>query len=275
MADLQAFINKWNGKYADFDGYYGAQCVDLVQYWSQELGGGRFTGNAKDIYGQFPGFYQSIDNTPSNLPQPGDIIVWSGALAGSGGAGHTSIFVNGNLNSFTSFDVNFPSGTPAHLQSHNWNNVVGWLHPKSGVQSENMPTLTSICDVSKIYDLALGRQPYDYGQNRWIDEGAKGWVGIPFNTAVYGIADSAEGQARRKALNEKDKLIAQLQDSDKLTKAQLNELQAKLTAKDQELATLQEKYNSNPDTKILNEASELFKPQGILTRLWNAIKNRS
>ena len=31
------FKNKYNGKYIDFDGYYGAQCWDLAQYYMTEV----------------------------------------------------------------------------------------------------------------------------------------------------------------------------------------------------------------------------------------------
>lgn len=127
---LQEFINKYNGQYVDFDGYYGPQCVDLAQFWSKNLGGPQFTGDAADIYGQGSPFYTSIPNTPDAVPVPGDIVIWGGAL--NGGPGHIAVFVSGNSSSFSSFDQNWPLNSPCHIQYHNYNYVVGWLHPKSG-----------------------------------------------------------------------------------------------------------------------------------------------
>lgn len=58
-------------------------------------------------------------------------MVWSGALAGSGGYGHIAIVLSANKSGFMSFDQNFPSGSLPHQQWHTWTNqVLGWLHPK-------------------------------------------------------------------------------------------------------------------------------------------------
>lgn len=37
---LTNFIARWINRYADWDGVYGAQCFDLIQFWSAELQGG-------------------------------------------------------------------------------------------------------------------------------------------------------------------------------------------------------------------------------------------
>src|SRR5664280_1802907 len=59
-AAFDQFFAENNGKFRDFDNAYGAQCVDLVQFWSQAIGGPRFTGDfAKDMYKQSP-FYTWI-----------------------------------------------------------------------------------------------------------------------------------------------------------------------------------------------------------------------
>lgn len=130
---LQEFINQYNGKFADFDGYYGAQCVDLVQFWSKKLGGGRFWGNAVDIAGQTQdGFYEWIVNTETAVPLPGDIIVWGQYKPyGITVWGHIAIVEAANLERFVSFDQNWPVGAPAGLVAHNdYAGVLGWLRPR-------------------------------------------------------------------------------------------------------------------------------------------------
>lgn len=139
------------------------------------------------------------------------------------------------------------------------------------VLNEDMPLYPSIGDVSKMYDVGLGRQPYDYGNKRWIDPGAEGWTRVPFNIAMYGIFDSEEAQQRRRVQAEKNSIISQLQASDKLSKEQMTELQKQLTAKNKELAELQDKYNSNPDTALLNEGNGVAI---FLEKLWNRIRGK-
>ncbi len=45
--------------------------------------------------------------------------------------GHVCVFVDGDVNGFRSFDANWPTGTLPHIQSHSYNGVLGWFHPKA------------------------------------------------------------------------------------------------------------------------------------------------
>ena len=73
---FQQFLNQYNNKYVDWDGVYGAQCFDLVNRWSTYLGYRPFTGlYAYGIIDQTQGNYTKILNSPSAVPQAGDIIV--------------------------------------------------------------------------------------------------------------------------------------------------------------------------------------------------------
>ena len=132
VAPFDAFLAKNNGKFLDFDGAYGAQCVDLVQYWSQAIGGPRFTGNyAKDLYKQTANFYTWIDKIGAAVPQKGDIVVWSGTY--NGGPGHVGIATgNGTKTFFEVFEQNDPTGSNSHLKTYStYTSVLGWLRPPS------------------------------------------------------------------------------------------------------------------------------------------------
>lgn len=138
---LQEFINKWNGKKCDFDGYYGAQCVDLYRQYCKEVLNIPQTYPVKvaaEIWDNTMGNpnFTHIKNTPTGVPQAGDIIIWSKKL---NAAGHVSIFINGSVWSFNSFDQNFPVGSGCHIQSHNYKNVIGWLRPIPQLKSVVMP----------------------------------------------------------------------------------------------------------------------------------------
>lgn len=125
---LNEFIAKYDGKGIDFDGHFGAQCVDLYRQYVKEVLGfpqSPPVAGAKDIWDTYlPDYYKRVENTPYGVPEAGDIVIFS-----SGTYGHVSIFLEGNTSRFTSFDQNYPSGTLCHKQGHTYSGVIGWLKP--------------------------------------------------------------------------------------------------------------------------------------------------
>lgn len=82
------FINIYNGKSFDYDGVAGVQCVDLVKMYLDkvfEIKPGAW-GNAKDYYEKYNNIenlkknFNRISNTPSFVPQKGDIVIWGVGL---------------------------------------------------------------------------------------------------------------------------------------------------------------------------------------------------
>jgi cell wall-associated NlpC family hydrolase len=76
--------------------------------------------------------FTKILNTPTGIPQKGDIIFWNTTI---GSAGHVAIFISGDAKSFISLDQNWSSpsatkGSVAAKITHNYTGVAGWLHPK-------------------------------------------------------------------------------------------------------------------------------------------------
>lgn len=137
---FDSFFKKWNGKVADFDGYYGGQCYDLAQFWTKEIGGHLFVGlYAKDIYSQPKDFYIQIPNTPEAVPQVGDIVVWAGTFNSYkdkngklvAGPGHVAIATgNGDTKAFEVFSQNDPTGAKCILKTYKYDHVIGWLRKK-------------------------------------------------------------------------------------------------------------------------------------------------
>lgn len=127
---VQQFFDQWNGRGVDFDKYYGFQCMDLAQQYNKDVVGGSFLSGAaaKDVWNTYPqDKYTRISNTPTGVPVKGDIIIWG---TGVGPYGHIAVFSSGDVNQFTSFDQNWPVNSLCHYQQHNYNGVLGWLHPK-------------------------------------------------------------------------------------------------------------------------------------------------
>lgn len=137
MITYDQFEAKYNGVGIDFDGAYGNQCMDLMHQYCVEVlgitdGSVLAAPTAKDVYLNFNNIkghdlFDKIDNTPTGIPNKGDIMFWG---TGLGPYGHVAIYIDGDVNGFNSFDQNFPTGSKCHKQRHNYNGVLGWLRFK-------------------------------------------------------------------------------------------------------------------------------------------------
>jgi hypothetical protein len=135
MLTLTQFINKWTGKFLDFDGVYGGQCVDVILgYCHDVLNFALLPGNAIDEFGENPNHWTWVINDPSRpdqLPPHGAVIIWhEDHQVGTGVLGHTAICINAYQDHFISFDQNWPIGSPCHQVRHTYQGVKGWGIPK-------------------------------------------------------------------------------------------------------------------------------------------------
>jgi hypothetical protein len=133
---LEMFINKYNGKFIDFDNSYGPQCVDLMRQYIQEvIKIDPYTipraNYAKNIYKNFKtnAFWLKIKNTPTGVPQRGDIIFWDWWWPVTGYAGHVAVVSGANVYKFISFDQNYGQPKTCSYKNHDYRGVLGWLHP--------------------------------------------------------------------------------------------------------------------------------------------------
>mgnify|MGYP001586999185 CR=1 FL=1 len=126
---LQQFIDKHNGKYLEVAGSSSAknQCVDLANAYIRDVLGLPIIEwtNAREFPFKAGDKYSFILNTPTGIPEPGDLLIWNNTTAG-----HIAIFIEGNARTFKSFDQNNPIGTPCHIQGHTFAGVSGWLRCK-------------------------------------------------------------------------------------------------------------------------------------------------
>jgi len=132
---LDEFIARWAGRGIDTDFAYGFQCMDLMHKYCQEVLGLSDLSilaapAAKYVWYNFSTIkgrelFEKIPNTPTGVPLKGDIVLWDGQW------GHVAVFRDGNVNSFNSFDQNYPVGSLCHMQYHNYTNVLGWLRFKT------------------------------------------------------------------------------------------------------------------------------------------------
>lgn len=135
----QEFKNKYNGKFVDYDGYYGNQCWDLgQQYFTECLGlppsilsGCGLVSNM--LYEPKKSLMlQYFDEVSVYEMNPGDVCVWE--------YGHIAIFDNydGNFNNF--FSQNYPLNSNSHIQRI----TEGGLHVFriKGKETKVTPTVT-------------------------------------------------------------------------------------------------------------------------------------
>jgi hypothetical protein len=134
---LDEFVRTYNGRYLDWDGRFGCQCVDEARYYFAEVCGIRQPAGvvgAKDFYVNFEKDpvlktnFEKIPNTPEFVPKPGDVVLWDGTKGNP--YGHIGVFISGDVRSFNSFDQNLPNGAPCGIVHHTYSNVLGFLRPK-------------------------------------------------------------------------------------------------------------------------------------------------
>lgn len=158
---IQQFFDKYNNRGIDFDNYYGLQCMDLAHQYGVEVVGQDIPAApaAKDVWNKSTPGYDKIANTPSGVPQKGDIIIWG---VGVGQFGHIAVFDHGDANTFVSFDQNWPLNSLCHFQNHNYNGVLGWLRPKSSVSTpikEMASEVTKVGEITNQTIIPVGTNP--------------------------------------------------------------------------------------------------------------------
>lgn len=131
---LAEFVAKYSGKFVTAPGGLGGQCVDLANQYGQEVYGFPHEWkNAIDWFGFDTAHWAWVKNDAGNasqFPEPGDVVVWGpDAKIGTGPLGHIDIFLSGDGFQFHGFDQNWPVGSPAHVQWHNYEGVIGWAKP--------------------------------------------------------------------------------------------------------------------------------------------------
>lgn len=135
QATLDQFVNTNLGKSLDFDHQYGAQCVDLINFWAQALGKRPFSGvNAIGVPGLNHDQWTWVPNTPAGVPPAGAIVCFAANAnyndIKTGPAGHVDLARGGgNTNTFPGFDQNWNDVQKCEEVSHSYDAVLGWLVP--------------------------------------------------------------------------------------------------------------------------------------------------
>lgn len=105
------------GQSLDYDGAYGAQCVDLIAYYYQFLGAPVPGGNACDYsWNALPAGWT---RTAGGTPQKGDILVYTG------GYGHVAIYESDNVSYHQNWRGQYVSREERYYANSVWSGAEG------------------------------------------------------------------------------------------------------------------------------------------------------
>lgn len=136
---LDDFVKKYKGKKVDFDGVFGAQCVDLTrQYWKEGLGISEHTGScsttggAKDLYLDYekmPLEKKYFTKIPKNKAfVPGDTLIWDSTDKNE--FGHVAIYLGKLDNCLIVFEQNGFTQNGAEINIRTKEKLLGALRKK-------------------------------------------------------------------------------------------------------------------------------------------------
>ena len=135
---LEDFVKKYNKKKVDFDGVYGAQCVDLFRQYAKEClgipehtGACQTSGGAKDLFIDYPKmpiekkyFYRE---TKRGMVA-GDVLIWDSTPSNK--YGHVAIYLGELNNSLIVFEQNGITQAGAEITLRSKKNLLGFLRKK-------------------------------------------------------------------------------------------------------------------------------------------------
>ena len=167
------------GRSLDYDGAYGAQCVDLILYYYNYLGVNTVGGNGSDYtWNALPSGWERLEGAQ---PQPGDILVYTG---GYNNYGHVAIYESDRCHYHQNFnDRNFPHPGQVQRITYMYNGLSnpywGVIRPDFSTHSHNYsssvtnePTCTTdglrtyTCSCGDSYTESIPALDHDYVSNK-------------------------------------------------------------------------------------------------------------
>ena len=136
---LEEFVKKYNKKKVDYDGVYGAQCVDLFRQYCPDVlkikehtGPCASSGGAKDLfldYDKMPVEKKYFIRSNKKTFIPGDVIIWNETEKNK--YGHIAIFL-GYLGKDTLivFEQNGFSQEGCEIVLRDKTNILGYLRKR-------------------------------------------------------------------------------------------------------------------------------------------------
>lgn len=268
-------ISQWYptvaGKRVNSAGGILGECVALVQKYANEVlgvsGAPVFpVASAKDMVGSRPDAFTWVPNTPTGVPPYGSIVVFNGRVGG--GYGHTGVAIEGSdTNQVRVIQQNDPYGSGVSIKTYPYNNVSGWLVPKSNnagtpaqggtdvvIQGEN-----EFARANQLHVQLLGRPLSRETFNNLV---GKSWLNV-----IEIFSDHKETRQQQEVLqvgrvavaDKWQQQIYDLQAQNKTQQSAMDEMGKQIRELQAQVAV------QSDDTKLLNGFGEWL--QKIITRL--------
>lgn len=135
---VEEFVNKYNGTKVDYDGAYGAQCVDLFRQYVKDVWGVKehtgpctTSGGAKDLfldYEKMPLEKKYFTRVKTKSPAAGDVVIWDSTQTNK--YGHVAICLGKLNNSLIVFEQNGFSLDGAKIVLRGKDKLLGSLRKK-------------------------------------------------------------------------------------------------------------------------------------------------
>lgn len=137
--NLIEFVNRYHGKKVDFDGHYGAQCVDLFRQYNRDVLGNERTesvGGAKDLVLQYEKLplekkYFMLLKNPYSAKE-GDVAVWNSTF--SNPYGHVAIVLKAENKRLVVFEQDGFRQDGAKITERNTSGILGYLREWPAMQ---------------------------------------------------------------------------------------------------------------------------------------------
>ena len=147
----QEFVDKYKGQIVDFDGAWGAQCVDLARQYMKEVWG--FTMQPEGVAGAADFFFNHekrpvqrglcncVPYTGAIRPPKGSLLIFKSS--GTNKYGHIAVCLDATSENMAVFEQDginnerlYNEGKPqkgASIGTWNYDRLVGWLTKKEEV----------------------------------------------------------------------------------------------------------------------------------------------
>lgn len=136
--NIEEFVKKYTGKKVDFDGVYGAQCVDLFRQWAKEglgisehTGPCSTTGGAKDLFLDYPKMpieKKYFIRETKKAMCPGDVLIWDSTETNK--YGHVAIYLGKLNNDLIVFEQDGFKQDGAKINLRSKTKLLGFLRKK-------------------------------------------------------------------------------------------------------------------------------------------------
>lgn len=139
---LTEFVDKYNGKKIDYDGRYGAQCVDVFRQYCKDVLNIPHTGGvvgASELYTKYEAmpleqkYFNKLVYT-GGKPEAGDVVIFGATKTNP--YGHVAIVLDASTEKITVFEQDGFKQDGAHIGSWGYARVLGGLRKREGAVNE-------------------------------------------------------------------------------------------------------------------------------------------